>query len=338
MRGQPAERRGCPSWERVLRRGPGDTPRSAPACAPSPANAVRLVSRRERPPVSLSRSSAACEATVRNAVLAAQPVLCPAAQPSLTRLPGVLLAWARGLPAVPWAPASPALRRRLLRAGGCCCPKPLAVVSKCGLVISGGRRGLRATLEAQGRRCRSWSGARPTARGLGSDPRSPIRAASRWAGTPPASARGRPHCLCGPSQPARRAQPFSPAHVGLGSLRRKSLLPCSEQTLVWNISSLPLYRHGSAWADRGPRTVSAFSSVPHGQVRPTKSVGLHGRSVCAPHSSSPAGVTSRTPCCGAAHGPEHSRPLHAYRSLCGRLPGHPGGDGWGDHEWHSSAR
>ena len=152
MRGQPGGRRGHPSRERVLRRRL-ETPPERPACARRPASAVPAVSRRERPPVSLSRFSAACEATVRNASATAQPRPLPSG-PALPHPPSGSPPSARGrgpwgCPAVPRAAASPALRRRLLRTGGCRCPKQLSVVSKCALVISGGRQVLRATLGAQ---------------------------------------------------------------------------------------------------------------------------------------------------------------------------------------------
>lgn len=141
--------------------------------------------------------------------------------------------------------------------------------------------------EARAPRVRAW----PRAAIRGSFPPGAAR-------SPPASAPRPPHCLCGPAPPAPEARPFSPLHAGLTSLRRKSSLPCSEQTasrLGTSAACRFLYSPGSAWADRGPRTVPAFSSVPHGQVGPAKPAGLHGLSVCTTHSSPPAGVTSRIP-------------------------------------------
>ena len=194
MRGPPAERRGRPSWEHVLRRGLETTPG-----VPRPVRAPR--------PVQSGRSRAVnvhpclCQVPLRPVrQLSEMPSWPPSPSfaqrpsppsPDFRCSPGARGRGPGGLPAVPLAPASPALRRRLLRAGGCRCPKPLAVVSKCGLVISGGRQVLRATLGAQGLRCRSWSGARPTGRGFGSDPRSPICAAFPLGGNPSSLRAGR---------------------------------------------------------------------------------------------------------------------------------------------------
>ena len=94
MRGQPGGRRGHPARERVLRRRL-ETPPERPACARRPASAVPAVSRRERPPVSLSRFSAACEATVRNASATAQPRPLPSG-PALPHPPSGSPPSARG--------------------------------------------------------------------------------------------------------------------------------------------------------------------------------------------------------------------------------------------------
>ena len=126
MRGQPGRQRGHPSRERVLRRRL-ETPPERPACARRPASAVPAASRRERPPVSLSRFSAACEAPVRNAGATAQPRPLPSGlalpHPPSGSPPSARGRGPWGCPAVPRAAASPALRRRLLRTGGCRCPK-----------------------------------------------------------------------------------------------------------------------------------------------------------------------------------------------------------------------
>lgn len=283
--------------------GPGDTPR-----AHRPVRAARPVPpRRSR---AVNGHPCLCNVPVRPARQLSEtparppsPVLCPAAQPSLTRLLGLRPAPADvGLGAAPLFPGQP---HRPLSAAGSCAPEAAGVRSnsRWSAHVPSSSAGGRCCVPAEGPRgatAGAGVGRGPGAEGPGLTPGPPSAAPSRRRRLAPLQPprRAPPHCLCGPSPPAPEAQPFSPLHAGLTSLRRKSSLPCSEQTasrLGTSAACRFLYRPGSAWADRGPRTVPAFPSVPRGRVRPAKPAGLHGLSVCTAHSSPPAGVTGRTP-------------------------------------------